>query len=103
MALVVVRNDGGTEAIEIDHLRLRPADEEANNASYGGAATTAPEGVVSTRRAIGSAWVPMQGKSPIGTWELGFAGSIAPLVAAGSLDDVLLVVSFSGLTPPWPA
>jgi hypothetical protein len=103
VALAVSRNDGGTGAIEIDHLRLRPSAEEHNDASYGGAAITSPEGVVSTRRAIGAAWVPMQGKSPIGIWELGFTGSIGPLVAAGALEEVLLVISVSGLTPPWPA
>lgn len=103
VALAVSRNDGGTGAIEIDHLRLRPADDEQPGASYGGGVTTSPDGVVSTRRAIGAAWVPMQGKSPIGTWELGFTGSIGPLVAEGGLEEVLLVVSVTGVTPPWPA
>jgi hypothetical protein len=64
---------------------------------------TTPDGVVSTRRAVGAPWRPMTGRSPVGTWELAFTGAIAPLIESGALQDVLLVVSFTGVTPPWPA
>jgi len=99
--LALVRTDGVAEQVEVD-LRLQPGGGTATS-PFGGTATSTADGVISTRRAVGTPWLPMVGRSPIGTWELAFTGALAPVVEAGALKDVLLVVSFSGVTPAWPA
>lgn len=105
--LAVIRTDGIAEPIEVD-LRLRPEidlrlePDGTANGPFGGTATSTPDGIISTRRAVGTPWLPIQGRKPVGTWELAFTGAIAPLVAVGAIQDVLMVMSFSGVTPPWP-
>ena len=41
--------------------------------------------------------------SPIGTWELKFAPSARPLLTAGLIEDILLVVTEKGRLPAWPS
>ena len=57
-------------------------------------------GIASTRRGA-AAWLPLVGPSPTGDWQLGFTADADPLFASGALDDVVLVVSWTGRSPAW--
>ena len=68
-----------------------------------GVATTDASGIASTRRG-GSDWTyQFVGSSPAGDWQLSFDPSADPLFTPGSLDDVLLVIGWTGQAPAWPA
>jgi hypothetical protein len=78
--------------------------EDGATARLGGAATPVDR-VVSTRRSNGGPWLPITGKSPSGRWQLQLPDGedIRDWIAAAQLTDVLLVVSYRGRTPAWPA
>jgi receptor-binding and translocation channel-forming TcA subunit of Tc toxin/ABC toxin-like protein len=62
--------------------------------------------VISTR--TGSAapnWMPMKGQTPLGEWELDLSGdpNIQNLIKQEEIGDILLVITYSGRTPDWPA
>lgn len=86
--------------------------EKGNTESIGGGATTT-DGIMSTRRGNASSWIPMIGKRPFGQWELAFPdepGDTLPdnrrvrdLFEAEEIEDILLVITYQGRTPPWPA
>ncbi|MBK6012829.1 hypothetical protein JHN45_16930 [Streptomyces sp. MBT53] len=66
----------------------------------GGTATTT-NGIASTRRGNATAWTPLCGSSPTGTWQLSFGSDAAALFASGALDDIVLVISWTGQAPTW--
>ncbi|MFI9106143.1 neuraminidase-like domain-containing protein [Streptomyces fildesensis] len=66
----------------------------------GGSATTT-EGTASTRRGNAAAWASLYGTSPRGDWQLGFGEDAAALFESGTLDDIQLVVSWTGQGPAW--
>jgi hypothetical protein len=85
---------------------------ETGGGTVGGPASSA-DGVISTRRGNAGAWTAMIGKAPFGQWELRLpdnAGvrelfSVAPPDEQNPVDrvaELLLVVTYSGRTPPWP-
>jgi hypothetical protein len=39
--------------------------------------------------------------SPVGDWQLSFSDDARPLFESGDLDDVLLVISWTGQAPTW--
>ena len=49
--------------------------------------------------------MPLIGKSPVGEWELALPNSPAmrALFAGETVEDVMLVVTYSGRLPPWPS
>jgi len=100
VALHVARRDGFVEEFNIEELQFTPLGETA---SFGGGATTV-EGSVSTRRPNGVAWLGMQGKSPVGKWELRLPNTnlVRSWFKQGLIEDLALVISFGGTTPPWP-
>jgi hypothetical protein len=101
VALLVVSG----EAIPPEAVPLKLRFVEAGTtASLGGAAMPVDR-LVSTRRGNGGPWRPMIGKTPLGRWELTLADSAETRawVAADSVVDIVLVVSYSGETPAWPA
>jgi hypothetical protein len=69
---------------------------------HGGAGGEAQsiQGVVSTRRGNAPNWSAIGGSSPLGEWELELP---AALVDDGSLEDVVLVIGYSGRIPAWPS
>jgi Tc toxin complex TcA C-terminal TcB-binding domain len=88
--------------IDLDHLHFRPRDSAASDPPLGGPARTTTAGLISTRRANGSSWLTLQNSSPLGSWEFEFGPQLKPLLLDGTVADVLLVLSYTGETPPWP-
>lgn len=109
------------ESLAVDHLLLYfvrtdcPPPEEGpcnevsvsqlcrNGERIGGSAVSIG-GAISTRRANASQW-QVAGRSPVGTWQvqLGNTPEMRNRFKNGGIDDVLVVISYSGRTPPWPA
>ncbi len=62
------------------------------------------DGVISTRRGNAGSWLAMTDKkSPAGVWMLSFTPEIRKLFADEVIEDILLVITYSGRTPEWPA
>ncbi len=62
------------------------------------------DGVISTRRGNAGSWLAMTDKkSPAGVWTLSFTPEIRKLFADEVIEDILLVITYSGRTPEWPA
>ena len=78
--------------------------EDGTTARLGGAAQLVDR-AVSTRRANGSPWLSITGKSPVGRWELSIPDSedVRGWLAGNQFTDLLLVVSFEARPAPWPA
>jgi hypothetical protein len=74
---------------------------EGGDGRVGGSATTI-DGMINTRT-NGSSWAVMQGLPPIGEWELSLPtnGEMRKRFADGSIEDILLVITYSGRTPKW--
>jgi hypothetical protein len=66
----------------------------------GGDATTT-NGVAGTRRGNAAAWIPLTGSTPAGDWRLGFGADARQLFASGELEDLILVVGWTGQAPSW--
>jgi hypothetical protein len=58
-------------------------------------------GVAGTRRGNATAWTPLIGSDPTGEWTLSFTGAAGDLFADGLLDDIVLIVSWTGTAPAW--
>jgi hypothetical protein len=80
---------------------------EGSSDSFGGSATSI-DGVISTRRGNASAWTPLIGSLPIGTWKLDLTANlsdgqpVADAIKNEEIEDILFVISYSGRTPEWP-
>jgi hypothetical protein len=68
--------------------------------STGGDAT-ATNGIASTRRGNAAGWNALTRTDPAGDWQLSFGDDAQALFGSGGLDDVLLVISWTGQAPPW--
>lgn len=64
---------------------------------------TTVDGVISTRRPGGEPWHLLRGTDPAGSWELEFENTpqVQNWFSAGLIQDVVLVFTLSGTTPPW--
>jgi hypothetical protein len=84
----------------VTHLRFT---EQGSEQAVGGPATSI-DGVISTRRGNAPAWLGMLGRAPIGEWELALPDSqqMRDLFQHGRVEDILLVITYSGRTPAWP-
>jgi hypothetical protein len=71
-----------------------------NRGAAGGAATTFG-GIASTRRGNAAAWTGLYGPNPAGDWQLTFGADAAALLDAEALDDIVLVISWTGQAPAW--
>jgi hypothetical protein len=93
----------GEKTFELPITRLR-FTEKGNPGTVGGS-TTPIDGVISTRRGNGSSWTPMIGKLPVGEWELTLPDTeeVRNRFRDEEIDDILLVITYSGRTPEWPA
>jgi hypothetical protein len=95
VVLYVVRRDGETFEQEIEALTFQP---NGTAGEIGGAAETV-DGRVSTRAGNGTAWLPMLGSAPAGTWTLTFPDEpqTRQRFADGQIEDVLLILSIGAL------
>lgn len=102
IVLYFVRSDNSTFEVNVADLRFEQYPS-GNETSYGGA--TSMDGVISTRRANASSWMPLIGKPPAGKWTLVFTNTEQFLskIKDEEITDILFVVSYSGDTPPWPS
>jgi hypothetical protein len=66
----------------------------------GGEATTS-DGIASTRHGNAASWNALYGTTPAGDWQLSFGSDAAALFAPGGLDDILLIISWTGQAPAW--
>jgi hypothetical protein len=64
------------------------------------------DGLISTRRANGSAWMQItnQGPEPFGDWELSLVDTpeLRALFSTHQIEDILFVLTYSGRTAEWP-
>ncbi|MGH9753651.1 MAG: hypothetical protein ACREA2_12785, partial [Blastocatellia bacterium] len=102
--LVVVPAEGPDFEIKSARLMLTPQGEED---PVGGESGGSADGVISTRRTNidqpgnAVAWDPLRGKSPVGAWELTLPGTVRDRFKNEEIDDLLLVLTYKGTTPPW--
>jgi hypothetical protein len=97
----VARADGQTFEVGNTRLMLTPLGETL---AVGGAVEGTLDGLISTRRGNGSAWVPMVGKSPAGDWELTLPNTeeMRNRFKDEEVDDLLIILTYEGRTPAWP-
>jgi hypothetical protein len=94
---------GGTP-LEILGTRLS-FKEQSDQTPVGGSADSI-DGIISTRRANGSNWLPITGNAPpIGEWELALPteDKTKNLFRNEEIEDIVFVITYSGRTPDWPA
>lgn len=104
--LVVVPSEGADFEIESARLMLTPKGETV---AVGGESGGSADGVISTRRTKTGqpgnavAWTPLRGKSPVGAWELTLPDreEMRNRFKNEEIDDLLLVLTYKGTTPPW--
>jgi hypothetical protein len=100
IGLLVIRNGTTPPAFAVDHLRLNgsPAPPAIT------AATTVND-IVSTGNGSGSAWAGLIGAIPVGAWELGLTADQATVGALtdGSVQDLVLVLTYGADLPAWPS
>jgi hypothetical protein len=101
VTLAYTPGDGADVSYPLTQLRLQPAQEDG---TVGGAATPV-NGVISTRAGNGGPWTSMQGKNPVGQWELALPNlqTVKDAFATEAIADIVLVITYSALTPDWPA
>lgn len=104
--------DGQSREVKVEHLKLI---DSPGREVVGGAARTI-DGTISTRRGNGSSWLPLVGagagsggRTPFGVWELSLrnanvaeAQQLKDWLDKDLIEDILLVISYAGRTPPWP-
>src|SRR6185369_835714 len=98
VTLMFALSDGPGLTIVVDHLRLT---QKGRAPAGGGGSTT--DGVLSTRRGNAS-WSSLQGREPIGDWELALPNTAEARswFSDQRITDILLVLTYSGRTPKWP-
>ncbi|HEY9796414.1 MAG TPA: neuraminidase-like domain-containing protein [Leptolyngbyaceae cyanobacterium] len=94
--------------VEIPVTRLLFTDQHGTG-TVGGRATTIDGTTISTRRGNGISWTPMIGMSPFGTWELALETELADgqlpraLFETEAIENILLVITYTGQVPNYPA
>lgn len=101
VTLYIACKQGTNSGTEVRHLRFT---EEGRAGAIGGSANSA-DGLISTRQGNAGSWTAMIGKAPIGRWELALPTTeeMKNRFKNEEIEDILLVVTYSGRTPPWPA
>lgn len=101
VVMYFARTEGKSFEIPVTHLRYT---EQGSAGSVGGAADSI-DGVISTLRGNASSWLAIQGKSPAGEWELALPNTdeIRNRFKNEDIEDILLVITYAGRTPPWPS
>ena len=90
------------KAFEVESVTLRFAEQGGDGLVEGTAGTI--DGMINTLNGNGSSWAAMQGRSPVGQWELVLpsTGEMKNRFKDNEIDDILFVITYSGLTPEWP-
>ena len=96
LALFVIRADGVTSELRVEHLYL----EHDNSRMEAGEATSV-DGIISTRGGNGASWTSMMGGLPVGEWELALDENTKEMFDEEKIEDILFVVTYSGETPEW--
>jgi hypothetical protein len=101
IVLCVARAAGQTFPVTVTRLQFTP---EGSAGAIGGGATSS-DGLMSTRAGNAGSWTAMVGTVPFGTWELAFPNSqeMKDRFSQELIDDILLVITYSGRAPEWPA
>ena len=101
--LVLYLAPANGQPVEIPGVRL-VFKKQADETPVGGPADSI-DGVISTRRANGSKWLPITNETPIGEWELALPAdnTTKNLFKNEESEDILFVITYSGRTPEWPA
>jgi hypothetical protein len=100
VVLYFVRAKGEPFEVPVRHLRYTTQEESG---TVGGSANSI-DGIISTRRGNAGSWIAMIGKSPAGEWELALPNTEEMRNRFGNedIEDILLVITYSGRTPDWP-
>jgi hypothetical protein len=98
LTLFVVRADEFTGELTVPAL-IRTVNGQSTRA----ASTQTVNGIVSTRRPGGAAWTVFQEGPVDGDWELQFEDTqqVRDWFTDGLIEDVVLVFTLAGTTPPW--
>ncbi len=98
--LYFARSSEQTFELPVTQLRFTA---QGDTGIVGGSATPI-DGVISTRRGNAGSWITMIGKVPAGEWELALPNTeeVRNRFKNEEIDDILLVITYSGRTPAWP-
>lgn len=101
LVFYVVRANG--HEFELMDVQLLYTVQDQTTAVGGKASSS--DGIISTRRGNAASWTGITGNSPIGTWELTLPNTeeVKNRFKNGEIDDILLVLTYAGQTPAWPA
>lgn len=101
VVLYFARRSGSSFEIPINHFHFTPRGED----EFVGGAATSVDGIISTRRGNAASWTPMIGEAPFGEWELALPNTeeVRGRFRNEEIDEILLVITYSGSTPPWPS
>jgi hypothetical protein len=96
--------NGSSPEVPVGQLRYR----ERGAADFVGGGGTSIHGLISTRQGNGAPWAAMIGKSPVGEWQLALPDTPAMRArfngdATDKIEEIVLVITYSGRTPEWPA
>jgi hypothetical protein len=108
VSMYFVRKEGFTGQIDVESLMFTPSGAAGR---FGGKGTTTT-GLITTReRERCGSWPDMQGREPVGQWELNLlppgasqadSDKIKGWFKNGDIEDILFLITFSGTTPKWP-
>lgn len=101
VALFFSRAAGILDEVSVNHFRFVP---DGLATAVGGTGSSIA-GVVSTRRSNGSNWLGMLHQRPLGRWELSLPNNLATraLFQKQQIEDILVVITYTARTAPWPA
>jgi hypothetical protein len=99
--LYFVRSTAPSVEVLVSHLRYTAQEEPG---TVGGSATSI-DGIINTRSGNAGSWTAMIGKSPAGEWELALPNTeeMKERFKTEEIEDILLVITYSGRTPEWPS
>jgi hypothetical protein len=85
----------------VDHLHFT----EQGGSGYVGGGAKITNGVASTAGGTAPNWNLMRGKPPLGEWELALENTpeLRQCLQDDVIEDILLVITFGGRRPAWPA
>ena len=95
--------------VEVTHFSFQ---EDSSVMPLGGSASSI-DGLISTRAGNANSWIPILGLSPFGEWELNLSQleedeidspeeiELRRRFREGEIEDILFVISYEGLLPPW--
>jgi hypothetical protein len=100
VVLYFARADGKTFEVPVTSLTFT----ELGGAGPVGGGASSVDGVISTRTGNAGGWMAMLGLSPFGDWKLALPNTevMRNRFTNAEIEEILLVITFSGRTPAWP-